>query len=154
MNRLLKLTAFLETPTGLALIVVPAFVVRLLLRAEISGAAITLGRVSGLALLALGVACWLASYDEQSCAGRGVVSAMAIYNLGVVLVLGAAGIQSPPVGILCGRWSFSTRRWAPCVSRRCCGNRPEMAANSPGKELGVDHSRPGMEYHPAPLWAA
>jgi hypothetical protein len=99
-NRLLKLTAFLETSTGLALIVVPAFVVRLLLRAEISGAAITLGRVSGLALLALGVACWLASYDEQSCAGRGVVSAMVIYNLGVVLVLGAAGIQSPPVGIL------------------------------------------------------
>ena len=74
--------------------------VRLLLRAEISGAAFPLGRVAGVALLALSVACWLASYDEQSCAARGVVSAMVIYNLSVVLVLGAAGIQSPPVGIL------------------------------------------------------
>ena len=100
MKRLLKVTTLLEAPTGLALIVAPAFVVRLLLRAEISGAAFPLGRVAGVALLALSVACWLASYDEQSCAARGVVSAMVIYNLGVVLVLGAAGIQSPPVGIL------------------------------------------------------
>ena len=39
MKRLLKVTTLLEAPTGLALIVAPAFVVRLLLRAEISGAA-------------------------------------------------------------------------------------------------------------------
>jgi hypothetical protein len=99
MNRLLLLTALIEALTGLALIVVPTLVVRLLLGGESSGAAIPLGRVAGVALLALGVACWLASYDENSCVARGVASAMVIYNLGVVLVLGAAGIQSRPIGI-------------------------------------------------------
>jgi len=54
---------------------------------------------AGLGLLAIGVACWFASSDTQSCAARGVVSAMVIYNLGAALVLGAAGIQSPPPGI-------------------------------------------------------
>jgi len=99
MNRLLKLTAIIETATGLGLIAVPAIVVRLLLNAEITGASITLGRVAGVALLALGVACWLASYDEQSCAARGIVTAMVFYNVGAVIILGAAGIRSQSVGI-------------------------------------------------------
>ena len=99
MNRLLKLTAIIEAATGLGLIAVPAMVVRLLLGAEISGASIPLGRVTGVALLALGVACWFASYEVQNRAARGLVSAMVLYNLGVALILGAAGLQSQPVGI-------------------------------------------------------
>ena len=99
MSRLLKLTALIEAATGLGLLAVPAIVVRLLLGAEISGASIPLGRVAGVALLALGVACWLAQYDTQSCAARGLVSAMVLYNLGAVVILGAAGIQSQAVGI-------------------------------------------------------
>jgi hypothetical protein len=39
---------------------------------------------AGLALLALGVASWLASYDEQSRTARGVIAAMVLYNLGAV----------------------------------------------------------------------
>jgi hypothetical protein len=99
MNRLLKFTAIIEAATGLGLAAVPAAVVRLLLGAEISGASIPLGRVAGVALLALGVACWLARHDAQSCAARGLVSAMVLYNLGSVVILGAAGLQSQPVGI-------------------------------------------------------
>ena len=99
MNRLLKLTAIIEASTGLALIAVPAIVVRLLLDAEITGASIALGRVAGVALLALGVACWLAQHDAQSCAARGLVSAMAFYNIGATLILGAAGVSSGFVGI-------------------------------------------------------
>jgi hypothetical protein len=99
MKRLLVLTALIEVATGLGLIVVPAIVVRLLLSAEIFGAAIPLGRMAGVALLALGVANWLVSFDEQSCAARGVISGMVLYNLGAVLILGAAGIGSQPVGI-------------------------------------------------------
>ena len=99
MSRLLKLTALIEVATGLGLIVMPAAVVRLLLGAEISGASIPLGRVAGVALLALGVACWLAQHDAQSCAARGLVSAMVLYNLGAVVILGAAGLQSQSVGI-------------------------------------------------------
>lgn len=100
MKRLLQLTALLEAPTGLALLAVPALVVRLLLGAEISGAALPLGRVAGAAVFALGVACWLASHDLESCATRGVVSAMVIYNIATALVLGTADIQSPPGGML------------------------------------------------------
>jgi hypothetical protein len=99
MNRLLALTALIEAATGLALLVVPAVVVRLLLGAEISGAAIPLGRVAGVALLALGVACWLAGDDTKSRAGKGLVVAMLLYNAGAVIVLGAAGVESPTVGI-------------------------------------------------------
>jgi hypothetical protein len=99
MKRFLTLTAIIEAATGLGLIVVPAMVVRLLLGGEISGASIPLGRVAGVALLALGVACWFASYEVQNRAARGVASAMMLYNVGVILILAAAGLQSRPVGI-------------------------------------------------------
>jgi len=75
MRLLLKLTAFIEAATGLGLIAVPAFVVQLLLGDELLGAGVPLGRVAGVALLSLGIACWLASFDIESCAARGIVSA-------------------------------------------------------------------------------
>ena len=88
MNRLLKLTGIVEVPTGLGLIAVPSVVVRLLLNAEIAGASIPLARVAGVALLALGVACWLAHDDTQSHATAiGLVAAMLLYNVGTVAVL-------------------------------------------------------------------
>ena len=92
MSRLLKFTAIIETATGLGLIAVPAIVVRLLLGAEISGASISLGRVAGAALLALGIACWLARDDSQSRAARGLVVAMLMYNIVATAVLAFAGI--------------------------------------------------------------
>ena len=58
-NRLLTFSAAVECATGLALIVAPSLVVWLLLGAELSNAAaISLGRVAGFALLALGLAVW------------------------------------------------------------------------------------------------
>jgi len=92
MKRFLTLTAIIEAATGLALIAVPIIVVRLLLGAEISGASIPLGRVAGAALLALGVACWLARDDTQSRAARGLVVAMLTYNIPATAVLAFAGI--------------------------------------------------------------
>ncbi len=100
MNRLLKLTAIIEAATGLALIAVPAIVVRLLLGAEISSASIPLGRVAGAALLALGVACWLARDDTQSRATRGLVVAMLIYNIVATAVLAFAGIGLGLLGVV------------------------------------------------------
>src|SRR5438477_7443522 len=58
MKLLLKLTAFIEVATGLGSIAVPAFVVQLLLGSELLGAGIPRGRLAGVALLALGIACW------------------------------------------------------------------------------------------------
>jgi len=99
MKPLLILTALIEAATGLALLVVPVFVVKLLLGEEISGAGIPLGRVAGVALLALGGACWLAGDDTKSRAARGLVAAMLLYNFGVAGILAVADIQSQMVGI-------------------------------------------------------
>jgi len=93
MNRLLKLTAIIEAAAGLALMVVPAVVVRLLPGSRLdTSAAVTLGRVAGAALCALGLACWLARDDGQSRAARGLVAAMLLYNVATVAVLAFAGI--------------------------------------------------------------
>jgi hypothetical protein len=93
MSRLLKLTALIEAATGLALMVVPSVVVRLLLGSPLdTSAAVMLGRVAGVALFALGVACWLARDDAQSRAARGLVAAMLLYNVATVAVLAFAGI--------------------------------------------------------------
>jgi hypothetical protein len=92
MKKVLTVAAIIEAATGLALIAVPAIVVRLLLGAEISGASIPLGRVAGAALLALGVACWLARDDTQSRTARGLVVAMLMYNIVATAVLAFAGI--------------------------------------------------------------
>jgi hypothetical protein len=100
MKRLLIVTAIIELGVGLALLCFPSATVALLLGSSLDApAAVTLGRVAGAALVALGVASWLAQYDAHSCAARGLVSAMVLYNLGAVVILGAAGIRSQPVGI-------------------------------------------------------
>ena len=58
MKKLLVLAAVAEAATGLALLVVPPLVGQLLFGAELTGVAIPLARVLGIALIALGVACW------------------------------------------------------------------------------------------------
>ena len=103
MKPLLLVTAVLEAGIGIGLLATPSVVAQVLLGAPLDApAANTVARVAGTALLALGVACWLAASDTRSCAARGVVSAMVIYNLGAAIILGAAGIQSERVGI--GLW--------------------------------------------------
>jgi len=57
MKKVLTLAAVAEATTGLALLVVPALVGRLLLGAELTGVSIPVARVAGIALIALGIAC-------------------------------------------------------------------------------------------------
>ena len=47
-----------EVSTGLALLIVPGLVGRLLLGEELTGIAIPVAGVAGIALLGLGIACW------------------------------------------------------------------------------------------------
>jgi len=58
MKKLLIFTGVAEAATGVALLVVPALVGRLLLGAELAGVSIVIARVAGIALLALAVGCW------------------------------------------------------------------------------------------------
>lgn len=98
MKRLLAFTALIEAAAGLALMAVPAVAVRLLLGGKISGASIPLGRVAGLSLLSLGIACW------PGCALIGstapALRAMLTYNSAVTLYLVCLGVRGEWVGLL------------------------------------------------------
>jgi hypothetical protein len=103
MRILLIVTAVLEAATGVALATSPSLTVSLLIGSPLDArAGLVIGRLAGAALLALGVASWLAHDDDKSRAARGVVSAMVLYNLGAVVILGLAGVRSESVGV--GLW--------------------------------------------------
>lgn len=100
MRRLLIVTAVIEVGAGLALLCFPSAAVKLLLGSPLDGpAALTVARIGGAGLLTLGVGCWFAQFDAQSYSARGLVTAMVLYNLGAVVILGIAGIRLRPVGI-------------------------------------------------------
>jgi hypothetical protein len=58
MKNVLALAAVAEAATGLALLVFPPIVVRLLFGAEITDAGVVMSRIAGVCLVALGLACW------------------------------------------------------------------------------------------------
>jgi hypothetical protein len=58
MRTLLGLAAVLEGVTGLGLMVYPTLMVQWLFGEGVSGAGMVLARIAGIALLALGLACW------------------------------------------------------------------------------------------------
>jgi len=58
MRRVLVVAAVGEIATGAALLIVPSVVGLLLFGEELTGVAILVARVTGIALVALGVACW------------------------------------------------------------------------------------------------
>lgn len=90
MPRVLDIAAFAEMATGLALLVVPSFVGEVLLGEALMGAAIPVARVAGLALIALGVACWRNS---------GLLG-MLVYSAAVTLYLAYLGLAEGFTGIL------------------------------------------------------
>jgi len=100
-NTLFATTAVIEAGAGLALLCLPSAAAKLLLGAPLQEpAAFTVARVRGAGLFTLGIACWLARSDTQSSAARGLTTAMVVYNLGVALILGAAGLRHSPVGVI------------------------------------------------------
>ena len=58
MKKVLTVAAVLEVATGMALLIVPSLVGRLLFGAEFTGIVTPVARVLGIALVALGVGCW------------------------------------------------------------------------------------------------
>jgi hypothetical protein len=86
----LVLAAVSEAATGVALLMVPSLVGQLLFGAELTGVAMTVARVAGIALIALGVACW---------PGTPLVG-MLTYNAAVTLYLAYLGLAGGVTGIL------------------------------------------------------
>jgi hypothetical protein len=58
MKSALLLAAVGEATTGVALLIVPSLVGQLLLGEPLTGVAIPVARVAGIALIGLGIACW------------------------------------------------------------------------------------------------
>ena len=98
MTTLLAVAAVGEAATGLALLVYPPIVVRLLFGAEIAGAGVVMSRIAGISLIALGLACW-PGRDAGSRADR-ALRAMLSYSLLATLYLGYLGAVGEWAGIL------------------------------------------------------
>jgi hypothetical protein len=58
MRNVLTFAALAEGATGLALLMAPSLVVQLLLGEQLTGVAVPVARVAGIALFALSIACW------------------------------------------------------------------------------------------------
>lgn len=93
----LGVAAAVEAVTGLFLLVLPHLVARLLLAAEVTGVSIVIGRVAGIALLSLGIGCWL---GRQEARGGWALAAMLLYNVLVTLYLALVGLGTEFVGVL------------------------------------------------------
>ena len=90
LRKILAFAAIVEAGTGLAAMLSPAVVVEWLLGAEVSAVGTVLVRCFGIALLALGLACWPSGpgADRSSPAFR----AMLTYNALIALYLAGLGI--------------------------------------------------------------
>lgn len=90
MKKVLVLAGVSEAATGLALLIVPSLVGRLLLGEELTSVAIPVARVLGIALIALGVTCWPAT----------PLVGMLTYSVAVTLYLAYIGFAGGITGIL------------------------------------------------------
>jgi len=90
MKRVLIPAAVGEVLTGVALLLVPSIAGRLLFGEGLTGVAVPVARVTGIALIALGVACW----PGPPLAG------MLIYSGAVTLYLAYVGFAGGLAGIL------------------------------------------------------
>lgn len=89
MKKILIFASLSETLTGLALLIVPAIVGKLLLGEELIGISIPIARGFGISLIALGVACW------PKCSA---IIGILMYSFLVTIYLTSVAIQGEFVG--------------------------------------------------------
>jgi len=92
MKKVLILVAVSEAATGIALLIAPSLVGWLLFGAQAAGVGILLARVTGIALIALGVACWPSRNPFQAFLGMLTFSSIAMLYL---IYVGANGWAGP-----------------------------------------------------------
>jgi hypothetical protein len=91
MKKVLTVAAVAEVATGVALLIVPSLIGRLLFGEEFTGIVISVARVLGIALIALGVCCW---------PGSAALCGMLTYSALVTLYLLFLAIRGEWVGPL------------------------------------------------------
>jgi hypothetical protein len=97
---LLICAAVLEGLAGMVLILAPGVAI-VLLCGEAPGALSSMvGRLAGIALLSLGIACWGAHADEASPARTGTVRGITLYNAGAGLLLIAVATSWSSAGVV------------------------------------------------------
>jgi hypothetical protein len=108
MKALLTAIAVAELATGVGLLLAPSTVAALLLGHPLgSGVPLVVGRVAGLALVAIGLICWLEKTSNRGGSPTGLLIGLLIYNGAVpvllvhsYLVYGIGGIGLWPVVVL------------------------------------------------------
>jgi hypothetical protein len=122
---LLTLAAAVECLTGVALVTLPGLTISLLLGIQPGEDGSMIGRIAGVALFALGVACWSARAHAPTTAANGTLDAMTLYNTGAGALLVAyfvAGKLGGRLGLLVGVLhlvlgaAFAIARWRAPVS--------------------------------------
>ena len=94
---LFNVSAIAEVFTGLALLVAPLFVIRLLLGNDLAPTGVAVARVLGVGLLSVGVAGWESSGQDARSAPR---AGLCIYNVGIAALLMMLGTTAGMNGIL------------------------------------------------------
>ena len=92
MKRLLVLTAVVEGLTGLILLAYPPIVIQLLLNSPIIAISVLIGRLTGIVLIALAVACWPDRNLSRAFFGMLTYNALATLFLVYAGLIGASGI--------------------------------------------------------------
>jgi hypothetical protein len=95
MKRVLILAAVSEAATGVALLIVPSLVGRLLFGVDLYGLPVAVARVAGIGLFSLGMACWPGKEATRTAA-----LAMLTYNLLVAFYFFYLGLHGEWVGVL------------------------------------------------------
>jgi hypothetical protein len=100
MSLLLRLTAFTEVGAGVCLLLFPGAALAFLLGVEQTTAeALLAGRITGAALLSIGIISWL-TRDASQPRQRDVVTGITVYTVAAAVLLTYAGVASKMAGIL------------------------------------------------------
>ena len=124
-GRLLAVAGVRECLVGLAFLLSPGITTALLLGAQSDSVGLMIGRVAGVALLSLGIACLGARADAGGAARMGTLRAITLYNAGAGL------LRSAPAECWRSRHRQEARHWQ--------STRPLIQAASHG--TGLDCAR-------------
>jgi hypothetical protein len=113
-----------EGATGLVVALAPGLVAELLFGSDVAGAGVAYGRLLGMSLLALAIACW----PSADAVVRPALHAILGYNLLAAVYLAYLGAAQRPAGILLWPAVAEHALAALLLATRTRNARPAMAA--------------------------